>query len=108
MKNILNFIGKSGTVYKFHVHPRSNSFKIKQGGIFLLTKFLHDNFHVPIYLGVTADLATQFINKYELENINEDTPTHICVCVEENESKREIAEKDLSEIAQRLPDFHVL
>ena len=108
MKNILNFIGKSGTVYKFHVHPWPYSFKIRQGGIFLFTKFLNDNFHVPICIGVTANLATQFISEYELENINEDTPTHICVCMEENGSKREFAEEDLSEIAQRLPDFHVL
>ena len=107
MKNILNFIGKSGTIYKFHVHPWPYSFKVRQGGIFLFTKFLYNNFHVPIYIGTTANLSTQFITRDEFANIKENKPTHICICVEENESKREFAEEDLSEIAQRLSDLHV-
>jgi hypothetical protein len=108
MENVLSFTGKSGKVYQFYVYSWPYSFSAKQGAIFLFTKFLDNNFHVPIFLGITQDLRAQFINQYELAKIiNDNSPTHICICPEENEAKREFAEEDLSEIAQTRSDFQV-
>jgi hypothetical protein len=98
--NILNFRGKSGTVYKFHVYALPYSPSMRKGGIYLFTKFLDNDFHVPVFLGITEDLKTFFSNPDEMKSIRKSDPTHVCVCIEEDGSKREFAEEDLSELAQ--------
>ena len=103
----LSFTGKSGTAYKFYIYPLPYSFLERKGGIYLYTKFLDNNFHVPIYLGITGDLRTLFKDSQAMKNIIKSHPTHICVSLEEDASKREFAEEDLSEIAQTHSDVRM-
>src|SRR5437870_2468289 len=100
MTNILKITGKSGTTYKFSIYQLPHSFTVKRGAIYLFIKILHQSFHVPIYLGITDDLKELAMSHDEEKIINKNGATHICICIEKNKSKRQFAEKDLSEIAQ--------
>jgi len=110
MKNIdhaLKFTGKSGANYKFYIYPLPSFFSDRHGAIYLFIKLLDNNFHVPIYLGTTEDLRTLFTNYDEIKEAYDSEPTHICICIEDDGSKREFAEEDLSDIAQTHLDFQI-
>jgi hypothetical protein len=100
MKNILKFRGKSGTFYTFQVYNWPHPFGERQGAVYLFVKLLHHDFHVPVYLGITEDIRTLFGYYCKTKVIHKNDPTHICISLEEDELKREFAEKDLSELAQ--------
>jgi len=62
---------------------------------------------VPIFLGITDDLKELAMGHDDKKIINKNGATHICICIEENKSKRQFAKEDLSEIAQTQQVFQV-
>jgi hypothetical protein len=95
MFNHLKITGTSGTVYKFRFHSLPHSFTENNGAVFIFSRQFVDKFHVPIYLGITDDLYRYFNNHLVWKKMRELDATHIGICVEDDESKRLLALKDL-------------
>ena len=102
MKRALDISGKSGFNYRFYIYRWPCTFEVKQGAIFLFIKLLYNDFYVPLFLGITDDLREYCKHSVRAFNIRESIITHVCICVEEDEIKRNIAEEDLSIIAEKL------
>jgi hypothetical protein len=68
--------GKSGRAYRYHIFPRSTTHKAI-GGNYIFAKETRPGYFVPIYIGETGDLSSRFLNHHQNECIDKNGATHL-------------------------------
>jgi hypothetical protein len=91
---ICNWIGASGTSYKFYVWVLPVSFKENQNGNYIYSKKNAEGKWVPIYIG-QGDLKDRSENHHKASCINSKGATHVHVHLNPKEIDRLAEEKDL-------------
>jgi hypothetical protein len=90
-----NWIGASGTLYRYFVHPLPQSFNAGQPGNYIFAKVNAENKWVPIYIGI-GDLGDRVTdNHHQWACIRSKGATHVHVHLNAVESARLAEERDL-------------
>jgi len=85
--------GCSGKTYDFDIYPIDTIFKAL-GAIYFISK-RKDRNHEKIYLGITEDLSTRFVNHHKQDCFDKHDANCISVHLNQSETERESIEKDI-------------
>jgi predicted GIY-YIG superfamily endonuclease len=90
----INWAGKSGTTYKYWIHPIGTTFK-EVGGNYIFAKEVEPNRWVPMYVGLTNNLSVRLSNHEKEREAKQKGATHIHAHTAEQEEARLAEELDL-------------
>lgn len=91
----INWLGASGTQYKYWIYPISTSFEEKPGN-YIFAKQTRPGYWSPCYIGQTENLGDRLANHEKESCAKRNGATHIHVHENVNgERPRKVEEKDL-------------
>ncbi len=92
MAEAIDWVGKSGTKYRYWIYPMGQSFTAKPGN-YIFAKETTPNKWRPIYIGQTSDLSARFDNHHKLPCIRKNEATHIHAHTNDAGEKARLAEE---------------
>jgi predicted GIY-YIG superfamily endonuclease len=90
----INWTGKSGQQYLYHIYPINSSFK-EEGGNYIFAKETTPNHWSPVYIGQTKNLNQRLENHEKEKCATRNGATHIHAHLNNTENSRLSEEKDL-------------
>lgn len=92
----INWIGASGSSYKYYIWELPANFKQNQDGNYIYSRLDENNHWVPIYVG-QGDLKDRAENHHQEDCIRRKGATHIHVHLKSRKEDRLAEERDLLE-----------
>lgn len=90
----INLKGCSGIDYTFDIYPITTAFK-PLSGIYYISRFDSAGNHSNIYLGITENLATRFVNHHKRDCFIQHSANCISILLQNSEKRRIDIEEDI-------------
>lgn len=94
MASDITLTGKSGSNFRFEIHPRETEFK-NVGAIYVMAKKTSANNYSILYIGQTGNLSSRPLNHHKTDCFDRHGGDTLFVLAEGNESRRLSIESDL-------------